>query len=260
MSTTLSVVLVQPDIYWENPDANRAELEEMISEIQEPVDLIVLPETFSTGFTSRAKVFAEPQNLHTHKWMKQIAADKKAAVCGSILIKEGSKVYNRFLFVEPDGTTSPYNKRHLFSIGTEGEQFTAGQEIVTINWRGWRIRPFVCYDLRFPVWARNSPVHYDLAIYVANWPKVRMNVFNTLLTARAIENQAYTIGVNRVGEDENGITYNGMSKGIDPKGEIISELEDNPGLLQMHLSKTELEEFRKKFPVSLDADDFELRL
>lgn len=258
MKDILSVCLVQPDIHWESAEANRAELEEMLSETNNQTDLIVLPETFSTGFTSKAKEFAEPMNFNTHKWMKQMAARHNAAICGSLLIQEDENVFNRLLFVKPDGETHKYDKRHLFSMGNEGKQFTAGQKTLTVEWLGWRIRPLICYDLRFPVWARNTPVHYDIGIYVTNWPEPRMEVYNTLLKARAIENQTYILATNRVGSDGTGINYVGETQAIDAKGTIIDKLQSNPGLLQVHLSKIALEEFREKFPVSKDADSFSL--
>lgn len=258
MKDTLSVCLVQPDIHWESPEANRAELEEMLSEIKDDTDLIVLPETFSTGFTAKAKEFAEPMNFNSHKWMKQMAAKHNSAICGSLLIQEGENVYNRLLFVKPNGDTHKYDKKHLFSMGNEGKQFSPGREILTVSWKGWRIRPFICYDLRFPVWSRNTPVHYDLGIYVTNWPQPRMEIYTTLLKARAIENQVYILGTNRIGTDGNGIIYSGQTQAIDPKGIIIDQMQSNPGLLQVHLSRRSLDQFRESFPVAKDADPFSL--
>ncbi len=258
MENLLRLTIVQPDTYWEKSDANRAELEEIIMALKEETDLIVLPETFSTGFSSNAIELAEPMNFTTHKWMKQIAAQTQAAICGSFLVKVGSSIFNRFLFVKPDGETEFYDKKHLFSIGSEKEQFSAGNSQIIVSWKGWNIKPLICYDLRFPVWARNINLEYDLLIYSANWPAARQDVWNTLLKARAIENQSFVVGVNRVGIDGNNIQYQGGSQIIHPKGYQLDTLPSNQSYLQVHLSKSELDTFRNKFPVHLDADKFSL--
>lgn len=255
----LRITLLQPDTYWENPDANRAELEEIIAGLEHATDLIILPETFTTGFSGRAREVSEPMNFNTHKWMKMMAAQTQAAICGSVFISEHNKVFNRLLFVTPDGETIAYDKKHLFSMGAEGEQFTPGNKSIIINWKGWRIKPLICYDLRFPVWARNRDKEYDILMYSANWPASRSNVWNTLLPARAIENQCYVAGVNRVGTDGNGHNYIGESQVIDPKGMKIAKMESNPGSLSVHLSLKDLQAFREKFPVWRDADDFEIK-
>lgn len=255
----LNVSMVQTDIYWENPVANRAELEENIASIEGSPDLIILPETFTTGFTNNVASWTEPMNFITHKWMKQLAAQYKTAICGSILIKENGLYYNRFLFVKQDGSTTFYDKKHLFAYGGEDDLFTAGTEKVIIELNGWNICPLVCYDLRFPVFSRNRSLEYDLLIYSANWPESRIQVWDTLLKARAIENQSYVLGVNRIGTDGNNIKYNGRSAGIDPKGNNINKVQSNQGIINVHLSKSDLKTFRKKFPAHLDADNFELK-
>ncbi len=255
----LNVSMVQTDIYWENPVANRAELEENIASIEVSPDLIILPETFTTGFTNNVASWTEPMNFITHKWMKQLAAQYKTAICGSILIKENGLYYNRFLFVKQDGSTTFYDKKHLFAYGGEDDLFTAGTEKVIIELNGWNICPLVCYDLRFPVFSRNRSLEYDLLIYSANWPESRIQVWDTLLKARAIENQSYVLGVNRIGTDGNNIKYNGLSAGIDPKGNNINKVQSNQGIINVHLSKSDLKTFRKKFPAHLDADNFELK-
>ncbi|UBM57623.1 amidohydrolase [Marinilongibacter aquaticus] len=252
----LKVSLVQTNTYWENPVANLADLEEKIMAMEQSTDLIVLPETFSTGFSARASELSEPMNFHTHKWMKQIAAQTQAAICGSLLIQENGKVYNRFLFVEPKGKTHHYDKRHRFSLGGEGDQIEAGKENITIEYKGWRIRPQICYDLRFPVWSRNKELEYDILIYSANWPAKRQHVWDILLAARAVENQAYVFGSNRVGEDGAGIQYNGGSTLIDFKGRPIAIADNTAQTLQTKISLNRLKDFRAKFPVWKDADRF----
>ena len=218
----LSVTLIQADLHWQNPTANLAMLEEKIWEIVDKTDLIILPEMFTTGFTMEAPAYAEPMNFTTMKWMKQQAAQTGAVVTGSCIIKEKGHYFNRLLWVEPNGEVDTYDKRHLFRMAKEDETFTMGQTRIVKEWKGWRICPLICYDLRFPVWSRNEQLEdgmdYDLLLYVANWPAARISAWDTLLQARAIENLSYVVGVNRVGEDENGKTYNGHSLIVDQKG------------------------------------------
>lgn len=258
MENDLRVAIIQPDTYWENPEANRSELEEMISSIDSSVDLITLPEMFSTGFSTNPQKIAEPMNFTSHKWMKQMAKRHNAAICGSLIIKEAQDFYNRLLFVKPSGETTFYDKKHLFAYGGEDALYSKGSERVIINYKGWNICPFICYDLRFPVFSRNTKLVYDILLYSANWPAKRKNVWETLLKARAIENQAYVIGVNRVGADENQLAYHGSSTIIDPKGNELKRLGNTTEIGISTLSKRHLEEFREKFPAHLDADDFEL--
>ncbi|WP_341226377.1 amidohydrolase [uncultured Arcticibacterium sp.] len=258
MKNDLQVAIIQPDTYWENPEANRSELEEMISSLDTSVDLIAMPEMFSTGFSTNPQKIAEPMNLTTHRWMKQMAKRYNAAICGSLVIKEGENFFNRLLFVKPDGETSFYDKRHLFAYGGEDALYSKGSEQVIINYKGWNICPLICYDLRFPVFSRNNKLEYDILLYAANWPAKRENVWETLLKARAIENQAYVIGVNRVGTDENKLVYNGHSAIIDPKGYELKKLGNKSEMSISTLSKKNLDDFREKFPAHLDADDFQL--
>lgn len=256
----LTVTLVQQDIFWENPTANRSQLEEQLHDLDDCGDLILLPETFTTGFSvNKAQKLAETMNLHTHKWMKQIAAQMNAAVGGSLLIKENKSIINRFLLVHPDGTTEHYDKKHLFRMGDEAATCAPGSSRLVFTFKGWRICPLICYDLRFPVWAQNTGLAYDLLVYVANWPSPRQEVWNTLLKARAMENQAYVAGVNRVGKDGMDISYKGGSQVIDFKGKVISHAGEKEIISQVKLSKNNLEQFREKFPVHLDFDQFDLR-
>jgi predicted amidohydrolase len=210
----LHVSIIQTAIYWESPIANRAEIEEQIAEIKGKTDLILLPEMFTTGFSSNAVELAEPMNFTTHKWMKQMANQYNAAVCGSIIIKENNQFFNRLLFIIPSGETSYYDKKHLFGYGGEDKLFSPGEKKLIVKYLGWNICPLICYDLRFPVFSRNIDLSYDVLIYSASWPASRINVWNTLLPARAIENQSYVIGVNRIGTDGNSIKHNGLSQCI----------------------------------------------
>jgi omega-amidase len=286
----LSVTIIQTSLYWENPTANLANLEEKIATISTQSDLIILPEMFTTGFTMNAKTVAEPMNFTTFKWMRQQAKQTKAVITGSYIVKEGGKYYNRLLWMRPDGTFEKYDKRHLFRMGGEHHHFAGGSERLIVELKGWKICPLICYDLRFPVWSRNfqqeeggkeevkmgkeigdnsiphtydliptTPnLNYDILIYVANWPAVRSQVWDTLLQARALENQSYCIGVNRVGEDGMGLNYSGNSAVIDFKGNQLFYQKDTEVINNQILSKKELDDFRTKFPAYLDADEFEI--
>ena len=254
----LRVALIQSDIHWHEIGANLAMFEEKIWQIQNDMDLILLPEMFQTGFTMEHKGLAEPMNFNTFKWMKQMAAQKNAAVCGSYIVKEQEKVFNRLLWMQPDGQFKTYDKRHLFRMANEHEHFDMGAEKLIVEWRGWKICPMVCYDLRFPVWSRNVDLAYDLLLYVANWPAVRVNAWDTLLEARAIENVSYSIGLNRVGKDGVGIEYNGHSAAYSPKGEQLT-FSEKEEIIYIELSAESLQSFRKKFPAHLDADEFEIK-
>jgi omega-amidase len=266
----LSVTVIQTSLYWENPTANLANLEEKIATISTQPDLIILPEMFTTGFTMNVKKVAEPMNLTTFKWMRQQAKQTGAVITGSYIVKDGEKYYNRLLWMRPDGTFEQYDKRHLFRMGGEHNHYAQGTERLIVELKGWKICPLICYDLRFPVWSRNSimnnPVlstknielNYDLLIYVANWPSARSQVWDTLLQARALENQSYCIGVNRVGLDEMGLNYSGNSAIIDFKGNQLFYQKDTEVISNQILSKKELNDFRTKFPAYLDADEFEI--
>ncbi len=263
----LSVTIIQTDLFWENPTANLANLEEKIAQISLPTDLIILPEMFTTGFTMNTKMVAEPMNFTTFKWMKQQAKRTQAVITGSFIVKESEQFFNRLIWMRPDGSFETYDKRHLFRMGKEDETFTAGTKRLIVELKGWRICPLICYDLRFPIWSRNvfpnnkhrtSNIEYDLLIYVANWPSVRSQVWDILLQARAIENQSYCIGVNRVGKDGMGLEYAGNSAIIDFKGNQLSYQNNMEVIENQILNKQELEEFRHNFPAYLDADDFEI--
>lgn len=254
----LTLSIVQHHIIWENPLANRSILEEKIHDLNKYGDLILLPETFTTGFTSNVEKLAEPMNFTTHKWMKQIAAHTQAFIGGSVIIREDNNVFNRFLLVSPEGETQFYDKKHLFRMSREREVFTPGNERKLMKVKDWTICPLVCYDLRFPVWSRNSNLAYDLLIYSANWPAPRDFVWNTLLFGRALENQAYVVGINRVGTDGEEITYLGNSQAISAKGNSLFETNSKETIFQVTLDKKELIDFRLKFPVHLDADRFDL--
>jgi omega-amidase len=199
---------------------------------------------------------AEPMNYTSFKWMKQQSAQKGAVVTGSLIIKEKGFYFNRLIWMQPDGKYYVYDKRHLFRMAEEDQIFTAGKEKLLVEWKGWKIRPLICYDLRFPVWSRNKKNEYDLLIYVANWPEVRRMPWKSLLQARAIENLSYVVGVNRIGTDGKGIAYGGESSVISPKGEVLWQKESTEEIYSCILNKTELDSFRAKFPADMDADEF----
>ena len=255
----LRVTLVQTPLHWENPTANRSMLEETLETITAGTDLIVLPEMFTTGFTMNPAPVAEPMNLTTTRWMQQIAARYDAAVTGSFIVRDGSSYVNRLLWMEPDGSFDYYDKRHLFRMGGEHEVYAAGTRKVQRTWRGWTVRPLICYDLRFPVWSRNVDNEYDLLLYVANWPAARDYAWRSLLTARAIENQSYVVGVNRVGNDGNGVFHQGSSGVIDFRGNWLTSPQESAFVHTVSLSKEDLSTFREGFPAYLDADDFEIK-
>ncbi len=251
----LNIAYIQADLIWENSAANLKMFENRLKQIKK-ADLVVLPEMFNTGFTMNVKKQAQLPTGEAILWLKQMAKEYNFAIMGSIIITDGSKTYNRLIMAYPTGEINWYNKRHLFRMGDEHKSFAAGSQKLISNYMGWRICPLICYDLRFPVWSRNQN-NYDLLIYVANWPAARRKVWKTLLKARAIENQSYVIGVNRVGIDGMNIEYSGDSVVIDPKGIVISQLsESTEGIGIATISLNELQQFRDKFPVHYDADDF----
>jgi omega-amidase len=266
----LTVTLIQSDLHWENPGANLAMFEEKIWQITDPTDIIVLPEMFTTGFTMNAATFAEPMNLTTFKWMKQLAAQTGAVLVGSFVVKEGDQYYNRLLWMPPDGQYQVYDKRHLFRMAGEHLTYSAGTRRIIPEVKGWRICPLVCYDLRFPVWSRNQritpaetdtpggPMQYDCLLYIANWPQPRNSAWNILLQARAIENLSYVVGVNRIKTDGKGIAYSGDSAVISPKGERLFYAGDQEIIQTVTLSKEDLLSLREKFPAYLDGDAFKI--
>lgn len=253
---SLNVAIFQLDLVWENPQANREKIDLFLQKVPKETDVVFLPEMFSTGFTMNVSELAESMDGETIRWMKKRCREYQLALCGSLIICDDEKYFNRLVFVEPSGKIKFYNKRHLFTMGNEEQHFEPGSERLIINYKGWRICPLICYDLRFPVWARNRK-EYDVLVYSANWPQARMEVWNTLLKARAIENQAYVVGVNRVGIDGNSIAYSGNSQLIDPKGNVFSTIKDNSeGIIPDQFLFSELVKFRKKFPVLNDSDPF----
>ena len=260
----LYVTLIQTDLHWENIGANLAMLEEKIWQIKGQTDLIILPEMFSTGFTMNAKNLAEPMNLTTFKWLKQQAAQGKAVVVGSYIVQEKGQYFNRLMWVEPNGNFSYYDKRHLFRMANEHQYYTAGDKLLITKLKEWSFCPLVCYDLRFPVWSRNTAENgqmaYDCLIYVANFPQARANAWNTLLRARAMENISYCIGVNRTGQDGNGITYSGESAVIDMKGNELFYRKDAQVIETIAIKYADLQEFRAKFPAYMDADKFQIMM
>jgi omega-amidase len=254
----LNLALIQTDLYWQNPIANRAMLEEKIFGINQAVDLIALPEMFNTGFVMNPEVFAEPMGFTTMKWMHQMAKQTQAAITGSLAIKENGFYYNRLLYVLPDGSFQYYDKRHLFSIGGEADKYSAGNQQLIIDYKGFKIAFTICYDLRFPVWNRNKNLAYDVLLNVANWPSARSHVWDTLLKARAIENQAYCVGVNRIGLDGNKLPHAGHSAVIDFKGFAMNTISESEEIIYQTINKDALDDFRTKFPAYLDADDFQI--
>jgi len=258
---SMRMTLCQVDIAWQSKTDNLDRYAEMISGLSGKTDLIIFPETFTTGFSMDVPELAEEMSGPTVSWMKQQASKLGVSVIASYMCREEDKLYNRFVWARPDGSMEHYNKRHLFSFAEEDRNFTAGKERKTIDHEDWRITPQVCYDLRFPVFVRNSNANrYDVLIYVANWPAARSAAWKALLTARAHENQCYVIGVNRIGKDGNGIAYSGGSMVVSPRGEVLSSFEDGVEMLQtVEVDKASLNDFRDKFRPLDDADEFEIR-
>lgn len=261
--TTLKIALLQPDIHWKSPEMNRAMFDELFSLQAAKADVFVLPEMFTTGFVSDPASIAEHPDGPTFQWMKNSAARFGCAIAGSIVISENNNYYNRFFWVNPDGSHYSYDKRHLFSLGNENLAYSAGKEQVIFEYKGWKIKPLICYDLRFPVWARNSFTQgefgYDILLLTANWPASRKLHWRQLILARAIENQCYAVGVNRRGKDGNGWQYAGGSTLATPDGKWLPEREDGDSdVIFVELSKTELTQYRKAFPFAQDWDGFGL--
>lgn len=263
--TDLRVSLVQGDTLWHAPDANRAMYRAQALPLKGLTDLVVLPETFTSGFSNEAIAEAEGMDGPTIPWMRALATELDAAVTGSVQINDHGRVYNRMLFVEPDGHLRHYDKRHLFRMAREHERYAPGRERISFDYRGWRICPLVCYDLRFPVFCRNRHGHdtpggfdYDLLLFVANWPAPRRHAWRSLLVARAIENLACVVGVNRVGTDGNEVPYAGDSMAIDHLGRTVLDLGERPLVATASFSGADLAAHRERFPAQLDADRFEL--
>ncbi len=251
----LKITIIQPDIIWENPGANLKKYSEMTADL-ESTDVIVFPEMFTTGFSMQPIILKEKMDGVAVNWMKKLASEKNAAVVGSLIIEDGDKIFNRAVWVFPDGKTVIYDKRHLFTMGQEHLFYSAGNKKTIVEYNGWKFCPLICYDLRFPVWARNTENH-DVLLYIANWPAPRHHHWKSLLIARAVENQSYCIGVNRTGKDGNGLNYFGDSCLISPKG-IAEFMGENESVKTFELSYTELMNYRKSFPLLEDRDEFQI--
>ena len=254
----MKIALIQTSLFWESPIANRNYFEEKINAITEKVDLIVLPEMFTTGFTMNPNNFAETMQGETISLLQSLAKAKSSAITGSIIIEENNNFHNRLLFIFPSGEIQYYDKRHLFTLAGEDKVYTSGKEKLIVEYLDWKICPLVCYDLRFPVFARNKE-DYDLLIYVANWPKLRINAWDILLKARSVENMCYTIGVNRIGADDNKFEYVGHSQAVDFLGNYILEPQETEGVFIVELHKENLLETREKLGFLNDRDVFDLK-
>ena len=265
---SLTFTLIQTHLHWEDKQSNLAMLAQKINSLQQPTEVIVLPEMFSTGFSMQPQLFAETMDGETVQWMKDMARQKKAILTGSIIIKEEGYYYNRLIWMLPNGSYGCYDKRHLFGYAGEDEQYKRGNKRLIASVKGWKINLQICYDLRFPVWARQAPspqiekagkeAEYDILLYVANWPERRNNAWQTLLTARAIENQCYVVGVNRVGTDGNNINYCGNSMVIDALGNTLYSRQNDEDIFTITLQKKMLTEARNKYPFLQDADHFNI--
>lgn len=253
----MKVALIQSTIVWENPEANRVHFSQQINSITDEVDLIVLPEMFSTGFSMNPQIVAETMQGDTLLWLQTLAKTKKSAITGSIIITENGQFYNRLLFVYPSGEVQFYDKRHLFTLAGEDKTYSSGKYRLIIEYKGFTICPLICYDLRFPVFSRNTE-DYDLLIYVASWPKPRTNAWDILLRARAVENMSYTIGVNRIGQDNNHHEYTGHSQLVDFLGNYIITPDESEGIFIATLDKDALLETRSRLAFLNDRDDFKI--
>ena len=272
--STLTITGIQSNLHWEDKKANLEMFEEKISAIPQPTEIVVLPEMFSTGFSMKPEKLGEAMDGETVQWMKKISAEKKIILTGSVIIEDNKKYFNRLIWMLPNGQFGYYDKRHLFAYGDEDQHYTEGSKRLIASVKGWKINLLVCYDLRFPVWSRQAPPQahpprggeqtpasgpeYDVLTYVANWPERRIHAWKTLLQARAIENQCYVIGVNRVGEDGSKIHYSGESMVIDPLGEVLYHKKDEEDIFTKTLDKSHLEKVREKFPFWKSADEFKI--
>lgn len=260
MNQSLTISLIQTSLYWEDRKANLQMLEQKIGRIGEKTELVVLPEMFSTGFSMNPDRLAESMDGESLRWMKRISAEKKIILAGSLIIRENEHFFNRLIWMLPNGSYGVYDKRHRFAYAGEDRHYTAGHKRLIASVKGWKMNLMVCYDLRFPVWARQqtssgSP-EFDAIVYVANWPDKRIDAWKTLLQARAIENQCYVVGVNRVGKDGNDINYTGNSMIVDPLGQILYKKEDEEDIFTITLTKERLIDTRERFPFWKDADRF----
>ena len=253
----LTVTLIQTSLHWHDAEANRNQFDQLIPVGKTPTDLVVLPEMFTTGFTMDAAKNAETMDGASIAWMRQVASDRGSTLCGSLIIEEDQRFYNRLIWMSPDGDCRHYDKRHLFRMAGEDEHFAAGTQRQIFELNGWRICPLICYDLRFPVWSRGVNA-YDLMIFVANWPAARRSAWQMLLPARAIENQCFALGVNRIGTDGNDVRYSGDSAVHDYLGNPLLNCGEQACIETVCLDGNALERYRKKFPAYLDADSFEI--
>ncbi len=251
----MKIALIQTSLSWENPSENRPSLQENITSISQYVDLIVLPEMFTSGFTMNPEKVAETMQGETILWLKEMARTKNCAITGSLVIQENRNYFNRLVFVFPSGEIQHYDKRHLFRLAGEDKVYTSGTEKLIVNYKGFKICPLICYDLRFPVFARNVE-DYDVLLYVANWPKPRVNAWDILLKARAVENMSYVIGVNRVGTDNNNLEYVGHSQAVDFLGNYLQEPQETEGIFIVELEKDAMLETRSKLAFLNDKDNF----
>lgn len=257
-NSTLNIAIIQSNLVWENPVQNRINFSAKIKKLTKDIDLIVLPEMFTSGFTMSPESVAETMEGQTIQWLKSVANDNQAAIVGSLVIQEADSYYNRLVFVHPNGVINTYDKRHAFTLAGEDKVYTSGNSKVIVDYIGFKIRPLICYDLRFPVWSRNTQ-NYDVLIYVANWPKKRIHAWGTLLQARAIENMSYCVGVNRVGLDANSYDYSGHSAIYNALGEKLTSLKPNTeGVERVVLTKSHIETTRNKLRFLDDADAFSL--
>lgn len=254
----LKITTYQGYLFWENVDKNLQNITLRLSGIRTKTDLIILPEMFNTGFTMNAEKLAEPMEGKTMQWMQATAQKFDCVITGSLAIEENGRYYNRLIWMRADGSYAHYDKRHLFAMGKEHEVYTPGTQKLFVELNGWTICPMICYDLRFPVWMRNVGERYDLMLVVANWPEKRSLHWRTLIAARAIENQAYVIGVNRVGHDGNELYYSGDSSCIDPGGNVVYYKRDEEDVYTFSISAEELEKTRRYMPFLRDADSFKL--
>ena len=260
---TLAITIIQSNLFWEEKPANLQMLEKKISDIEEKTEIVVLPEMFSTGFSMQPELFAETMNGETVQWMERVSKENSIILTGSVIIEDNGDYFNRLIWMLPNGQYGQYDKRHLFAYGEEDKHYSPGNKRLIASVKGWKINLQVCYDLRFPVWARQQPkeneTEYDVLIYVANWPERRSHAWKTLLCARAIENQCYVVGVNRVGSDGNNIYHSGNSLIIDPLGQVLYHMADEEDVFTITLQKERLEEVREKFPFWRDADSFNIQ-
>lgn len=262
----MRVTIVQSTLIWENAGQNRANFTQKLSALSGQTDLVVLPEMFTTGFSMDTVHLAEPMSGPTMQWLAEQARFLQAAITGSFICSEEGHFFNRLVFMRPDGTFDVYDKKHLFSLAGENEHYTPGKKRLHTEWKGWRICPLICYDLRFPVWSYNPTTEhetvfqqpYDLLLYVANWPARRAHHWRTLLSARAIENQSFTIGVNMVGSDGKGLEYSGDSTIVDFGGTIIRQISGQEDIVTTELSLADQQHYRKQLPFLQDADVFTL--